>query len=152
MALTGNELVEVVGVSAAGVPAGKTFSTTTQQIANLGGSTSTPTVYTGQQNFSNGALTDGTSIAWNLNTKQSTSVTLTGSHTLANPTNMVEYGTYALIVKQDGSGGHTLAFGSSYKFPSGIAPVVASGANDVSIITFVSDGTNMYGVGQVDFS
>ena len=108
--------------------------------------------YTAAQNFNAATLTDGASIAWNLNTQQVGIVTLGGNRTLANPTNQKAGGTYIAIVKQDATGSRTLAYGSAYKWPGGAAPTLSTGANDVDILTFVSDGTNMYGVAQQDFS
>lgn len=108
--------------------------------------------YTGQQNFTATTLTDGANISWNLNTNQVTSVTLGGNRTLDNPTNMKDGGTYILTVKQDATGSRTLAYGTAYKWPGGTAPTLSTAANAVDILTFVSDGTNMYGVSQLDFS
>lgn len=112
----------------------------------------TVTAFTAQQNFANAALTDGASISWNLNTQQAASVTLGGNRTLANPTNLVNGGTYILRVVQDGTGSRTLAYGTAYKWPGGTAPTLSTGANAVDIITFVSDGTNMFGVIQKGFA
>lgn len=106
----------------------------------------------GQQFFAQATLTDGASIAWNLNTQQTAIVTLGGNRTLANPTNMQAGSTYTLIVKQDATGSRTLAYGANYKWPSGTAPTLSTGANAVDILTFISDGTRMYGVGALNFS
>ena len=108
--------------------------------------------YTAAQNFNAATLTDGASISWNLNTQQVGIVTLGGNRTLANPTNQKAGGTYIVIVKQDATGSRTLAYGTAYKWPGGTAPTLSTGANDVDILTFVSDGTNMYGAIQQDFS
>lgn len=139
--LQGNSITGPTGPSVTGPtgPAGPTGPTGPVP-------TSVVTSYTAQQNFSASALTDGASIAWNLNTQQSAKVTLGGNRTLANPTNMVDGGTYAIIVKQDATGGRTLAYGTAYKWPSGIAPTLSTGANKVDVLTFISDGTYMYGV------
>ena len=112
----------------------------------------TATTFTAQQNFGSSALSDGASISWNLNTAQVAHVTLGGNRTLANPTNMVNGGTYILRVVQDGTGSRTLAYGTAYKWPGGTAPTLSTAAGAVDILTFVSDGTNMYGVAQLAFS
>jgi hypothetical protein len=111
-----------------------------------------PNEYTKTQNFNATTLVDGAGISWDLESNQVTSVTLAGNRTLNNPTNMVDGATYILIVKQDGIGGRTLSFGANYKWPSGTAPTLSTGINAIDIITFVSDGTNMYGVFQGDFA
>lgn len=90
-------------------------------------------------------LIDAASISWNLDTNQAAIVTLGGNRTLANPTNMKAGASYTLIVVQDGTGNRTLAYGANYKWPSGTAPVLSTAAGAIDILTFISDGTNMYG-------
>lgn len=108
--------------------------------------------YSKQQYAVQATLTDAASIAWNLDDGQSAIVTLGGNRTLANPTNLKAGATYALIVRQDATGGRTLAYGSVYKWPGGVAPTLSTGVNAIDIITFVSDGTNMYGVASKGFA
>lgn len=108
--------------------------------------------WTAQQYAVQVTLTDATTIAWNLDLAQAATVTLGGNRTLGNPTNMKAGGTYTLIVIQDGTGSRTLGYGSAYKWPGAITPVLTTAANAVDILTFLSDGTNMYGVVQTDFS
>lgn len=119
----------------------------TASVAVLG----TAQEYTRAHNFNATVLTDAANIAWDLSQNQVASVTLGGNRTLSNPTNKVDGATYILIVKQDGTGGKTLAYSSDYKFPGNVAPVVTSGANKVSILTFVCDGTNLYGVSTLNY-
>jgi hypothetical protein len=108
--------------------------------------------YTKQHNFNATTLTDGVNISWNLDDNQVASVTLAGNRTLDNPTNLKDGATYVLTVKQDATGSRTLAYGTAYKWPGGTAPTLSTGANAVDILTFVCDGTNMYGVAQLNFS
>lgn len=108
--------------------------------------------YTKAQNFNETTLTDGANIAWNLDDNQVATVTLAGNRTLDNPTNMKAGGVYILRPVQDATGSRTLAYGSAYKWPGGTAPTLTTTANAVDILTFISDGTNMYGVSQLDFS
>jgi hypothetical protein len=97
-------------------------------------------------------LTDGANISWNLNTRQVSQVTLGGNRTLDNPTNMKSGATYVLKVIQDGTGSRTLAYGNAYKWFGGVVPVLSTAINSVDIITFFSDGTNMYGSIQRGFA
>ena len=130
-------------------------------ISNTGVTTADPAVvaklgseqeYTRTHNFNATTLTDAASISWTLAQNQVCSVTLAGNRTLANPTDTPKDGAvYILIVKQNGTGGYTLSYGSTYKFPGGTAPTVTSGANKVSVLTFVSDGTNLYGVSSLNY-
>lgn len=101
--------------------------------------------YSRQQRFVRQTLTDGATINWNLDTQQVAKVTLGGNRTLANPTNKRDGGSYSLWVFQDGTGGRTLSYGSDYKWVGGTAPVIGTGANDLTILSFESDGTIMAG-------
>ena len=112
----------------------------------------TATEYTKAQNFNATTLSDGANISWDLESNQVCSVTLAGNRTLDNPTNMKDGATYILIVKQDGTGSRTLGYDTAYKWPGGNAPTLSTGASAVDILTFISDGTNMYGVASLDFS
>jgi len=95
----------------------------------------------------------GANISWNVDLAHVATVTLNGNKTLDNPTNMEDGQTYLLIVKQDGTGGYTLSYGTAYKWPEGgIIPVISTVANNVDIISFVSDGTSMFGIHQEDFA
>jgi hypothetical protein len=121
--------------------------------ANLTGYLTQNTANTLYQPIGGGlqTLTDAASIAWALDPSKIASVTLGGNRTLANPTNKAAGGTYLLIVKQDATGTRTLTYGTEYKFPSGIKPLIPVTANSVTILTFVTDGVNMYGLSQGDF-
>ena len=106
--------------------------------------------YTKQQRFGEASLSDGASIAWNLDNAQTAEVTLGGNRTLANPTNMQAGATYILRVEQDSSGSRTLAYSSAYKFPGGTDPVLTTAGGSTDILSFYSDGTSMFGVATLD--
>jgi len=112
-------------------------------------------VYTQQQNFGQTILTDGATVAWDLNTNQSSVLTMintTATRQLVNPINQVAGGSYVIIVKQDATGGAALTFDTAYKFTGGTAPTITATANAVDILTFISDGSNMYCIAQQDFA
>jgi hypothetical protein len=96
-------------------------------------------------------LTDGTTVAWNLDSGAVGTVTLADNRTLAAPTNIKAGATYYLIVKQDGTGSRTLTFDAVYKFPGGVAPTLSTAPNATDIFTFVSDGTNLFAMEQKAF-
>lgn len=126
-----------------------TFPNASDTVACLGQSNA----YTGQQNFTAASITStSNSIAWNLATKQVATHTFTENTTLANPTNMVAGGTYIVVFTQHASSPKTLAYGNAYKWPGGTVPVISATNGAVDIYTFVSDGTNMYGVQQKAFA
>lgn len=97
-------------------------------------------------------LTDGASVAWDVDDSHVAFLTLEGNRTLETPTSMQRGGTYILVVTQDATGGRTLAYSSDFKFPGGSAPVLSTSAGAIDILTFVSDGTSLYGAIQNDFS
>ena len=152
--------VTLNGVSASSVEIGNQFSGgvltkigTDEWIFTAGVNiTGTVRAYSKQQNFSTATLTDGANISWNLDDEQVAKVTLAGNRTLDNPTNLVDGGTYILRVIQDATGSRTLSYGTAYKWVGGVAPTLTTTANGIDIISFVSDGTNMYGVISQGFS
>ena len=104
----------------------------------------TTQIWTSQQYFASGTLTDGAAIAWNLSTHQTAKVTLGGNRTLSTPTNMKDGGTYILRIIQDATGSRTLAFATVFLFPAGAAPTLTTTANAVDLLSCTSDGTNMF--------
>jgi len=144
-ALTGS-LITFNGEYYCKIDDGDTTNSVKISVMNVAGA------YTKQQNIVQATLSDGANIAWDLDTDQSSIVTLAGNRTLDNPTNQKAGGTYALIVKQDATGGRTLAYGTVYKFPGGTAPTLSTAANAIDLLTFISDGTDMYGVATLAFS
>jgi len=108
--------------------------------------------YTAQQYVDLQTLTAGASISWNLDSNQVATVTLDQNSTLSNPSNQQAGGTYVLIVKQPAGANYTLSFGTDYQFVGGTAPTITATNGAVDILTFISDGTNMYGGFLQDFS
>lgn len=99
------------------------------------------------------ALTDGANIATDASLSNVFTVTLGGNRTLDNPTNLVAGRTYVWVVTQDGSGGHALAYGSSFDFPGGTAPTLSTGAGDVDLLTGIAISTSrLLCVCNLDFS
>lgn len=119
-----------------------TLPNASDTIATLG----TQNVFTKQQAATQTTLVDGASISWDVSTNQSAVVTLGGNRTLTNPTNAVAGATYRLKVIQDGSGTRTLTYGTAYKFPGAVTPVLTTTASGYDILWFDYDGTNMNGV------
>jgi len=81
-------------------------------------------------------LSDGASIALNMNDGFNFSVTLAGNRTLANPTN-VRVGQSGFIkVTQDGTGTRTLAFGTNYKFSGGSDVILTTTASATDLLFY----------------
>ena len=107
--------------------------------------TATEQGWTRQQYFELATVTDGANITWDCETQQVAEITLNGNRNLLNPQNHRAGAVYTLIVRQDSTGGRTLAYGTDYKFPNGVKPVLSTAAGSVDILSFVSDGTYVYG-------
>lgn len=60
--------------------------------------------------------------------------TIGGNRTLANPTGAAAGIFFRIIITQDGTGGRTLAFGSAYKHPFGMAPSLSTGSGKVDVL------------------
>jgi len=109
--------------------------------------------YTGQTN--NPVYTAGTVTAthipnWNNSNVQH--VILSAATTgISGGTNIQNGAVYTMILKQNATGSRLVTWASQYKWQSGIAPVLTSLANGVDIMTFISDGTNLYGLIAKDF-
>ncbi len=96
-------------------------------------------------------LTTAASLDWDMSLGGIASVTLNqAGHTFNAPTNMKK-GTYILHVLQDGTGSRTITpWNAVFKWPSGTAPALSTGINKRDIITFICDGTNLYGAAVLD--
>lgn len=109
-----------------------------------------------QQGFARASLTDASTITWNAQTQQSAYVLLTSgvgaTRALGAPSNLVSGFTYILVVQQSSTGSNALTYNAVYKWPGGVAPVLSTANNAIDILTFITDGTNMYGVAQKSFS
>ena len=84
------------------------------------------------------------SVVWDFPLGNIAKFTLTSPTTINNPTH-IKAGGYTLILAQDATGSRTVTWGSVFKWPSGVAPVLSTVANSIDVISFVCDGTNMYG-------
>ena len=99
-----------------------------------------------------GRLKDAATIYWDLRLYPSATVTLGGNRAMGTPTNMRPGKTYIIIIKQDAVGTRTLSWPSVYKFPGGTDPVLSTAVNSVDVLSFVTDGTSMYGVATKGFA
>ena len=98
----------------------------------------------GTVNVLSQTLTDGATINWNVALGTVATVTLGGNRTMAAPTNL-KVGTLILHIIQDGVGGRSITWNSVFKWPAGVAPTLTATANRRDMISFVCDGTNLYG-------
>ena len=143
LAVTGNSTVSgtqtITGLLTASgrLTVGTNFTVTGNTVlgANIDDSTSA---------YKTQTLTDGATITWNAASGRIATVTLGGNRTMAAPTNL-KAGHYTLTVIQDGTGSRTLTWNGAFKWPAQTAPTLSTAANARDILTFVSDGTLLYG-------
>jgi hypothetical protein len=100
-----------------------------------------------QQPFGNDTLTDGATIAWDLDVSPVASVTIDGNRTI-NFSNARAGGTYILKVKQDATTGSRLVtWNANIKWAGGSAPTLTTDTNGEDLFTFIAfDSTSLYGV------
>ena len=109
--------------------------------------------YTKAQNFNETSLTStSASVAWDCEANQVATHTLTENTTIAAPTNHNAGGFYSLKIVQHASSAKTVAYNTVFKFPGSVTPTMSTGVNDVDIMSFRSDGTNLHLVGIVQDS
>lgn len=73
---------------------------------------------------------------------------------LTNPPAVDRAGSVTLILRQDGTGGRTVAWPGAVKWAGGMPPLVTSAANAIDVYAFVTrdDGVTWYGFpGGQDF-
>jgi hypothetical protein len=83
-------------------------------------------------------LTDGATITPNLAQTNNFVVTLGGSRTMANATNITVGQSGVIFVQQDATGSRTLAFGTGWRFPGNTAPTLTTTANAVDMIVYTA--------------
>tara|TARA_R110000868_G_scaffold258883_3_gene516524 strand:+ start:151 stop:735 length:585 start_codon:yes stop_codon:yes gene_type:complete len=83
-------------------------------------------------------LTDATTITMNLAQTNNFTVTLGGNRTLANATNFNAGQSGFLVIRQDGTGSRTLAYGTGWRFPSNAAPSLTTTASAVDLLVYSS--------------
>ena len=127
----------------------RTCDTTRATFSVAGTISSKNLIQTAQTNYT--TITDTAEMAWDACNGHAATVTLGGNRCLHNPSNLAQ-GSYILKVVQDGTGSRTLSTGYAYHWPGGVAPTLTTGANAVDILTFWSDGTNLFGGVQYNFS
>jgi hypothetical protein len=97
-------------------------------------------------------LTGGTTFVPDWDNSNVQILTLSGNTNISGGTSTMEGGsTYTVIVKQSNGGSHTITWDSTYKWEAGSAPTLTVADGSVDIITFICDGTSLYGLIAKDF-
>jgi len=84
------------------------------------------------------------SVAIDANLSNNFTLTMTSNAILSNPTNLAAGGRYTFVIQQDISGGKVLSYDIKFKFKNGSDTTLSAGADDINILTCVSDGTDLY--------
>lgn len=92
--------------------------------------------FSGAQRGAVSALTYAATITPDFAVDNNFSVTLTGSATLATPSNLVAGQSGVITITQDGTGSRTMAFGSAWKFLAGTAPSLTTTAGAVDDLAY----------------
>ena len=115
--------------------------------------TDTAQTFTAAQRGTITALTDGATITPDFALSNNFSVTLAGSRTVANPTNLVAGQSGSIFITQDGTGSRTLAWGSYWDFATGVAPTLSTTAGAVDRVDYiVRTSTSIHTVFTGDYS
>ena len=83
------------------------------------------------------SLTDAAIVSVDFSLSQNFHLTLAGNRTLANPNTATAPQVGSIFVAQDGTGGRTLSFGTSWEFPGGTAPTLSTSINAVDRIDYI---------------
>jgi hypothetical protein len=90
------------------------------------------------------ALTDAATVAVDFSAGINFTLTIGGNRTLGNPTNVKDQTGY-IAITQDGTGSRTLAFGTSWEFAGGTAPILSTAAGAKDILFYqVLGATSIY--------
>lgn len=115
--------------------------------------TDTAQTFTAAQRGTITALTDAATITPDFALSNNFSVTLAGSRTVANPTNLVAGQSGSIFITQDGSGSRTLSWGSYWDFATGVAPTLSTTAGAVDRVDYiVRTATSIHTVFTGDYS
>ena len=77
------------------------------------------------------------------------SMTLTAGTTLANPTGVTTGQSGVLFIQEDGTGGYSVAWGSSWDFASATAPTLTTTASALNALPYFARSTTSIVVGSV---
>lgn len=93
-------------------------------------------------------LTYSSILRWDLAAGNVTELTLKGNVSRIILLPSIKYrtvGTHILLLRQDATGSRTVTWGSDFKWPAGSTPVLSTVANSLDILSFICDGSYLYG-------
>ena len=123
------------------------FITVLGDVLNIG-TPSDGTVTAAKFSYAEATLTDGATIAWDVQSAPVAKVTLGGDRTLNAPTNGIAGQFISLLVIQDGTGTRTLTWNAVYEFTADTAPTLTATADYGDLFTFRYNGAKWLEVGR----
>ena len=89
-------------------------------------------------------LTDAATVTWDMASGNIGLWAIGANRILAAPTNLV-VGSSALRITQDVTGSRTVTWNAIFKWSAGSAPVLSTAGGAIDIVSFIYDGTSLYG-------
>ena len=94
-------------------------------------------------------LTDGETITPDFTLGNNFQVTIAASRTIANPTGVTTGQSGVIFIQEDGTGGYTVGWGTSWDFASATAPTLITTANALNALPYFARSTTSIVVGSV---
>jgi len=94
-------------------------------------------------------LTDGATITPDFTLGNNFQVTIAASRTIANPTGVTTGQSGVIFIQEDGTGGYTVGWGTSWDFASSTAPTLITTANALNALPYFARSTTSIVVGSV---
>lgn len=109
------------------------------------------TEFTGVVSNEIGSLIPSANVLWTGDSSNLIRLILSQDSILDNPSAPIVGAIYQIIVEQDATGLWTLGYGTMFKFPDGVAPVIDLNPNSKGILTALYDGTDLLVVSVQNF-
>lgn len=101
--------------------------------------------WSASQTYIESTLSDVADILWDCGLNQVTKVVI-GADRALTPSNFKNGGTYILTIIQDGIGGHDITgWDALFEFEEGDDPLLATGPNERTILSFLGHNNKLYG-------
>jgi len=100
---------------------------------------------------SNSTLTYAANTTWSADYLKVATLPLSGACNLT-ISGLSAGGTYNLIVKQDATGSRIVTYATAVKWSAGAAPTLSTAANATDIVSFIYDGTTLFGTALKGFA
>ena len=94
-------------------------------------------------------LTDGETITPDFTLGNNFQVTIAASRTIANPTGVTTGQSGVIFIQEDGTGGYTAGWGTSWDFASATAPTLITTASALNALPYFARSTTSIVVGSV---